>query len=205
MVPFALGTALAGKFRGNSGIVAVFMGDGTLGQGIVYECLNIAARWRIPVLFVVEANCYAMSTPTIVQHAGDASERAIPFGIPSTTADGNDVFQVYDTCASLVQQVREEHFPRYLVLQTYRLGPHSKGDDVRSQGEIDTHRKKDPIARLRKQLVAENEKQVNSMEKEVEERIQSAVQAAQQAPVWDLEPFLDECAITGVTDEHDIS
>ncbi|HEY52541.1 MAG TPA: thiamine pyrophosphate-dependent dehydrogenase E1 component subunit alpha, partial [Caldilineae bacterium] len=137
MVPNAVGSAVAEKHKGTGAITLVFIGDGTLGQGVVYESFNIAALWSAPVLFVVENNQYAQSTPYTLEHAGRLTERASPFGIRSHAIRADDVFSVRDAAREAVAYVREQCAPYFLHLETYRLAAHSKGDDLRPQEEID--------------------------------------------------------------------
>jgi TPP-dependent pyruvate/acetoin dehydrogenase alpha subunit len=140
--------ALAEK-QNNTGAVAIsFIGDGTFGEGAIYEAFNIAALWKLPVLFVVEHNQYAQSTPSQQQHAGKLNTRVDTFGIPVTTVDGNDVMAVYNATSNILASIRTNFSPQMLFLETYRLGPHSKGDDFREVSEINAHKNNDPILLL---------------------------------------------------------
>jgi TPP-dependent pyruvate/acetoin dehydrogenase alpha subunit len=155
MVPVAAGMAMARKLDKEAAVVAVFMGDGTFGQGVVYETLNIAARWRLPVVFVVEDNGVAQSTATKEQHAGDLETRATTFQIPVYEADGMDVTSVAGSARVAIDQVRSTVSPAMLYLRTCRFGPHSKGDDFRPAAELAALRDRDPIARLGRDLDAQ--------------------------------------------------
>jgi len=152
IVPNAVGAAFAEKLQGSGAITVVFMGDGTMGQGVVYESFNIAARQSLPILFVLEDNQFAQTTPKALVHAGTLSSRANSFNIPTEQVDGNDVMAIYHTTQQIVNQVRQQPAPFFLVLNTYRLGPHSKGDDTRDRAEIDAHRQNDPLRRLAQTL-----------------------------------------------------
>lgn len=154
MVPLASGAALAEKKRETGAIVIVFIGDGTMGQGIVYESLNIASCWQLPVLFVLEQNCYAQTTSFQAAHSGWLERRAEPFDIATTVLDGNDVVLVYNEVREIAARVRSACRPHFLVLNTYRLGPHSKGDDIRSAEEISTRMSAEPLVRVRQKLDA---------------------------------------------------
>ncbi|HJV75267.1 MAG TPA: thiamine pyrophosphate-dependent dehydrogenase E1 component subunit alpha [Noviherbaspirillum sp.] len=155
MPPVATGMAFAEKLKGNKIVSVVFLGDGAMAEGTLYEAMNLAALWKLPVLFVVEHNGYAQTTHWSVQHAGDLANRAPTFGVPVTDIDGNDVLQVAESAARLVHEIRETNEPKMLFLRTYRLGPHSKGDDLRDQQEIAFQRTQAPLARARKQLDAD--------------------------------------------------
>lgn len=147
-VPVVAGMALAEKMKNSGAIATVFLGDGTFGEGVVYEAMNVAALWRLPMLFVVEHNGYAQSTPAKNQHAGVLAERAEPFGIRVTVEDGMDVSRVHDAARGVVERIRADSFPGMLFLNTYRFGPHSKGDDTRDPEEIAQHRTRDPIPKI---------------------------------------------------------
>ena len=106
IVPCAAGMALAEKFKQSGNIAVVFLGDGTLGEGVVYETLNLASLWNLPVLFVVEANGFAQSTPTALQLAGSFTQRAEAFGIRAMEGDGNDLEAVLRLAGEAVAAVR---------------------------------------------------------------------------------------------------
>lgn len=144
-VPIAAGMALAEKHK-HSGVVSIVcLGDGTFGQGVVYEAMNIAALWQLPMIFMVENNGIAQTTPAGMQHAGDLAARAVPFGIPVTRIDGQDVDAVYEASRAVLSAVRDLAGPQMLFFDTCRFGPHSKGDDTRTAGEIAQLRTRDPI------------------------------------------------------------
>jgi TPP-dependent pyruvate/acetoin dehydrogenase alpha subunit len=152
MMGVANGMAFAEKAKKSGAVVAAFMGDGAWGEGIVYEALNMAALWKLPLLAVVEHNQYAQSTHWRLEHAGDLWERPRAFGIPTTVVDGNDIEEVARASAAVAGVIRSGGGPQVLFCQTYRLGPHSKGDDLRDPAEIEAARKNEPIARLRARL-----------------------------------------------------
>ena len=151
-VPAATGMALAEKLRQTGAIVAAFLGDGAFGEGIVYESFNISALWKLPMLFVVEANGYAQSTPTALQHSGDLADRPRAFGIETRELQVLSPVEVHAAAASMVQMVRETSNPACLVLHTYRLGPHSKGDDTRTPEELAEAGDADPLNRMLREL-----------------------------------------------------
>jgi TPP-dependent pyruvate/acetoin dehydrogenase alpha subunit len=183
IVPVATGMAFAEKRKRTGAIVTVFIGDGAFGEGVVYESLNIAALWKLPILFVVESNGYAQSTPTHLEHAGRLEARAEPFGIPVRRLEASDPRCVYDTAREMIGDVRGESRPGLLFLQTYRLSPHSKGDDTRDPSEIEEHRQRDPLALLREKL---DPAWRESVEAQITDRVERAIAAAQQAPWAEL-------------------
>jgi len=145
ILPNAAGIALAEKTRQNHRLVVVFLGDGTFGEGVVYEVLNIASLWALPLLLVVENNYYAQSTPLQGAFAGSFTKRFEAFAIPCTEAQTTDVLEVRHLALDQVAYVREKTQPAALVLHTYRFCAHSKGDDVRDGAEVATKRKQDPL------------------------------------------------------------
>ncbi|EGX58209.1 dehydrogenase, E1 component, alpha and beta subunit [Streptomyces zinciresistens K42] len=146
-LPLAVGIALRCKRTGSGRIAAVFVGDGTWGEGAVYEALNMAALWRVPVLVVVEHNGIAQSTPTSLQMAGSVADRAAAFGIDFLEVTGHHVSDIRERLAPVVRRVREEHRPAVVQFTTHRLGPHSKGDDTRDPAEVELLRAGDWYAR----------------------------------------------------------
>lgn len=149
-IPAALGGAFAERDKGAIGVS--FMGDGTMGEGLVYECLNLASLWSIPVLFVVEDNAIAQTTPSALGIAGSIRDRAKPFGIRTVSVHGTDVDQIFEVATDLTDYIRRERRPAWLHLRTYRMGPHSKGDDTRPEDEIAEACRHDPIALYRSRV-----------------------------------------------------
>ena len=133
----AAGMAFAQKKAGRDAIVFDFMGDGTLGEGIVYECLNMISLWSLPILIVLENNHIAQTTPTDRAVAGSMPARFEAFGIPATHLDTYDVTEILSTAGELTRKVRRESRPQALVIETARLGTHSKGDDTRNPMDVE--------------------------------------------------------------------
>jgi pyruvate dehydrogenase E1 component alpha subunit len=141
-LPVAAGTALHLKRARPGALACVYIGDGTWGEGAVYEALNLAALWRLPLLVVVENNGIAQSTPTARQLAGTIAGRAAAFGISHLGVDSLDVTEIRRALAPAIGAVRHGE-PLVVEFATHRLGPHSKGDDTRSQEEIEHARSHD--------------------------------------------------------------
>ncbi|MBI5210274.1 MAG: pyruvate dehydrogenase [Elusimicrobia bacterium] len=146
IVPVAAGLALGLKLKGSNDICVVFIGDGTLGEGVVYEALNIASKWALPLLIVLEDNLYAQSTPRSQTLAGDIGKRAEAFGIPAAACDTWRPEELVAAAGRAVEGVRAEGRPRLLVIGTYRLKAHSKGDDDRDPAEVRAYAEKDPLS-----------------------------------------------------------
>jgi 2-oxoisovalerate dehydrogenase E1 component len=144
-VPVATGTALAEKVLGTKAITVCFMGDGALGEGVVYESLNMASLWNVPILFIVENNRYAQSTPVELNLAGSITRRFEAFGIETSEIESNDIGELLPKFEFAFRYVRENQRPHCLTIHTYRLGPHSKGDDTRDPEEIASWKRKDPL------------------------------------------------------------
>lgn len=172
MSPVAVGMAFAEKFKKSGAIVVQFMGDGAMAEGAVYEAMNLAALWELPILFAVENNQYAQSTHWNLQHSGALEQRSEAFGVPVSDIDGNDVECVHETTQRLINEIKTQSSPRLLFMRTYRLGPHSKGDDLRNTEEIEHHQQKEPLRRLREQL---DPSWVSKIEQEIRHEVTSLV------------------------------
>jgi TPP-dependent pyruvate/acetoin dehydrogenase alpha subunit len=144
--PVATGMALAEKHRGSGAITVAFLGDGALGEGVVYESLNLASLWGAPILYVVENNGIAQTTPASLGVAGSMPARFEAFGIAAVELDTSDVFEIHALAGELLAEVRSTRSPRALVLHTCRFGPHSKSDDTRPTADVERMRaERDPL------------------------------------------------------------
>lgn len=190
-VPIALGSALAHQVRGTGGIAAVFFGDGALAEGVVHESLNLAALWRAPLLFVLENNGWAEFSPGTSQFAGDVHALAAAFGIASRRVEQDDPVAIADAAEALVAEIRAGGGPRLLECVTTRVQGHFEGDPqkYRSEGELDRLAAKDPLARCRARLARSKAAaaRLESLEAEVERRIEHALEAARAGGEPDLE------------------
>lgn len=187
IVPVATGMALAEKSRGSQAVVVVFLGDGTLGEGVIYEALNLASLWSLPVLYVLENNRIAQTTPIELAVAGEIGARFQAFGLQVDELDTSDVEEIAVAAGRAIGQVRQQIRPRALILHTARFGPHSKGDDTRSLQEIDHLRAvRDPVALQAARLPVD---QRQSLEEVVRLEIGQAFQRALEAP---SHPFPEE-------------
>ena len=138
-----VGLDLSERRAGNTDLACVYIGDGTWGEGIVYESLNIMSLWKLPVLVVVENNAIAQSTPTRTVMAGSLGARAAAFGIPHTRCDSTDVKAIRALLAPVVDGVRGGQGPAVVEFLVPRLGPHSKGDDTRTHEDLEALRRND--------------------------------------------------------------
>jgi pyruvate dehydrogenase E1 component alpha subunit len=188
----AVGVGLALQMQHKNQIVVVVFGDGAANEGIFHESMNMAALWKLPVLFVCENNQYGMS-----MHVNRATaklpiaQRAEGYGIPWHYIDGNDLLLVYETMSAAVNQVREGQGPVFVETETYRYFGHSKSDRnlYRTKEEIDRWRELDPILRVRRALLENGillEDQLDEIDQEALQVIEAAVEFAENSPEPDV-------------------
>jgi len=174
VAPIATGIALGEKTAGTGGVVVVCLGDGTLGQGVVYESLNLASLLRLPVLFLVEENGYAQTTPVALGVAGDIAGRGRAFGIESSELESSDVEEIIPWASACIDRVRSSGEPHWAVIHTCRLGAHSKGDDTRDPAEVAALAHRDPLAIQRARV---SDEEAARSEAQVAERIARALES----------------------------
>jgi 2-oxoisovalerate dehydrogenase E1 component len=192
-MPLSVGAALAVQIRGGDQVVIAFFGDGASNQGIFHESLNLAAVWRLPVLFVCENNQYALSTSYKRSTAGPAiAARAAGYGIPGVTIDGNDLLEVHATMGEAIARARAGEGPSLVEALTWRWGQHSMRanlPDPRTDDEMASWQAKDPIARFRHVLtereVASGDR-LDAQEQAAETEIDRAVAFAEASPEPDF-------------------
>ena len=188
-IPLAAGAALSAKRNGRGQVAAAFFGDGALNQGLMFEVMNMAAIWRLPVLFVCENNGFGEFTAIEDVTAGaDPLARGQTFGIPSQTVDGMDVLAVRAAAQSAIERARQCGGPSFLVCNTYRYGGHHAGDkqDYKDAEEAKAWRLKDPIERLSRQLITTkmaSEAAITTLKQEIEQEVRTAVEMAKAAPL----------------------
>jgi len=182
MLPLAVGMSLAEKSAGRGRVVIAFLGDGTLGEGVTYESLNMAALWSLPVVFVLEDNRYAQTTPISLNLAGDMAGRFTAFGIPLNEADTTDVQEIRSIGDRAISQVRASGGPCAVILHTYRFAPHSRGDDTRDPAEIALFRERDPLLLNGRRL---DEASLRELNKAVETEVAAAFRQAAEDPLAD--------------------
>jgi len=178
IVPVAAGMAYAKALRGSQEIAAVFIGDGTLGEGAVYESLNIAAKWSLPLLVVLENNLYAQSTSQALTLSGEIEARADAFGIRTMKSDTWNPLRLIDTMAEAVHYVRSERHPLFLRVDTYRLMAHSKSDDNRNPVEVAGYWERDLLFRAAKEFP----ELMAPIEERLLAKLDAAVEEAESSP-----------------------
>jgi pyruvate dehydrogenase E1 component alpha subunit len=186
--PVACGVALSFKMRGEKDrIAAVFFGDGSANEGAVHEAMNLAAAWRLPVLFICTNNGYGMSTPLKkAVNDTDLTKRGYPYGIRSTEVDGNDVLAVIETVGEARAYIVREERPAFVVEHTYRTCGHSKSDcnRYRTKEEIAEWESKNPVARFARSLLENGftEAELAAMDERTDKAIDEAAAYAEACP-----------------------
>ncbi|MGV9006155.1 MAG: pyruvate dehydrogenase (acetyl-transferring) E1 component subunit alpha [Brevundimonas sp.] len=186
----ALGTGLAfsGRYRGDDSVAFIYFGDGAANQGQVYESFNMAQLWKLPAIYIIENNQYAMGT-SIERSSSttDLYQRGASFGIPGEQVDGMDVLAVRDAVATAVKRAREGGGPFILEVKTYRYRGHSMSDPAkyRSKEEVDEVKKtRDPIDHIKTLLTAAKatDDELKAIDAEIKAIVAEAVQFAQESP-----------------------
>lgn len=180
MTPIGVGIALSNKIKKNDKIVMCFIGDGTLGQGIIYEAFNIASLWELPIVFVLENNKIAQSTHINQTLSGSIKQRAEGFGLEYFASNTWDIDDLMDTLEKATTLTRKDKKASFIEIETYRLSPHSKGDDNRNLKNIQEYELKDL---LNKEL-----KEKTTLLLDVQKEINEAVSKAQQSPFTNQKP-----------------
>jgi len=191
-IPIAVGVGLSLKMQKRDQIILCFFGDGAANTGPFHESLNMAAIWKLPVVYVCENNQYAMSFSVkkafAIEHISD---RAAAYGMPGVTVDGNDLLAVYEAVSQAAKRAREGEGPTLVENVTYRWRGHSKSDAnrYRTREEIEAWKKKCPIKRFRAHLIEEGvltEEEADRIEQEAYAAIDAAVAFAEASPEPDL-------------------
>jgi pyruvate dehydrogenase E1 component alpha subunit len=184
------GAGLAAKMEGQRGVAVSFFGDGASNAGPFHECLNIAATWKLPMIYVCENNMYAAQTPAAATHAqSDVALRAAGYGIPGVVVDGNDIFAVYQAAHAAVERARSGAGPSLIECKTYRWRGHTERrsiPDPRDRAEIAAWQQRDPIALLERRLKEQGEFDdagLQAMEAEVMRALDAAVAFAEASPL----------------------
>jgi pyruvate dehydrogenase E1 component alpha subunit len=205
-LPMAAGAAWSAKLRGTDQVAVAFFGDGATNIGAFHEALNLAAVWKLPVLFICENNFYMEYTPigavTAAEHP--AADRAPAYGIPAEVIDGNDVTVVHDAVERAAKRARDGGGPTVIEAETYRHHGHSRTDPAkyRPQEEVERWLKHDPLDLARARLEAQgvDPEQIRAIDERAAEHVAAAIDAAKNAPEADpAEAFTDVWADGGAT------
>ncbi len=202
-LPLAAGIGLASDYLGQDSVTVCMFGDGASNTGNFGETMNLAALWKLPIVFLVENNLYGMGT-SIERHSAvtDLSRKAEGYGIPGERIDGMDVLAVRECVAEHIRQARDLHRPTIVEAFTYRFRGHSAADPevYREKGEVEEWRKKDPVSTFAQRLVAEgvlSEDDVKRIRQHAEERVMEAVAFADASPEPPLESLYEKLYVVG--------
>jgi TPP-dependent pyruvate/acetoin dehydrogenase alpha subunit len=197
-IGMAVGAALAVKKQGGNQVVIAFFGDGAANQGILYEAMNFASVWSLPVIFLCENNHFGEFTPYQKVTAGEICMRATGFGLPGVSADGNDIFGVAEVVSQAVARARQGAGPTLVECVTYRIYGHHSGDPgtkYRSQEEVQSWKARDPIEALGNWLV-ENKgtrrEDLQAIDDQVGAKIKEAIDFGIQSPLPDPSEVTDD-------------
>ncbi len=198
-VPLSVGAALAATRKGEDHVAVAFYGDGGTNQGVVHESMNLAAIWKLPVIFVCENNLYAESTP--VEYATaipNIADRAAAYGMPGMIVDGMDIFAVYDAAGEAIGRARSGQGPTAMECKTYRYYGHTSMDNpqsYRTKEEEEEWWARDPIKQFRERVIKEKtlkKKDLDVIDKEVEALIEESVKFADDSPIPDPSELIDD-------------
>jgi pyruvate dehydrogenase E1 component alpha subunit len=187
----AIGTGLAfsHKYKEDGGVCITYMGDGAANQGQTAECYNMAALWKLPVLYVIENNKYAMGTSTTRHAAGELYKRGEGYSIPGEQVDGQDIFEMQKAARQAFDYIREGNGPYIIEAMTYRYRGHSMSDPAkyRTKEEVSSYKdERDPIDRLKRFMIEEagmnEDKDIKPIDKEIKQIVNEAAEFAQESP-----------------------
>ncbi|CAA9320287.1 MAG: Acetoin dehydrogenase E1 component alpha-subunit [uncultured Frankineae bacterium] len=203
-IPIGTGSAWGDKQLGRDNVTVTFFGDGASNQGVFFEAMNLAAIWKLPVIFAVENNGYTEWTPTEKLTAGRIADRAAPFGIPAVQVDGNDVLAVRAAADQAVARGRAGEGPTLIECLTYRWHGHNEGEETfagnyRPQEEQDSWRAREPIAAYTRHLVSTGtctQDDVDRIDAEEVARVDDALAFAEQSPFPDPSEALEDVFAT---------
>ena len=201
-LPVAVGAAMGSRMQGHDRVVVSFFGDGASNQGACHEAMNLAAIWKLPVIFLCENNQYAVTTHfNDVVAVENISDRAAAYNMPGILVDGQDVIAVHEATAEAVSRARAGDGPSFIEALTYRYEAHSEGLErilrkpYRTEEELNLWKQKDPIEIHKQVLIANgisNEEEIAGIHTEVVEAINGAVQFARESPYPEPEDLLTD-------------
>jgi pyruvate dehydrogenase E1 component alpha subunit len=202
-LPLAAGVALASDYTETEDVTLCMFGDGATNTGNFGETMNLAALWKLPIVFMVINNQFGMGT-ALERHSAvtDLSEKAAGYGVPGRRCDGMDVLDVHATVSEALEKVRSERTPLLVEAVTYRYRGHSMADpeDYRSKDEVEEWRESDPLTAFPKRLTQEgllSEEDDERMDKEAVAAVDAAVDFADKSPFPDLDSLYDDIYVIG--------
>ena len=186
-IPIATGAAYSAKYRGTDQVTLAFFGDSASNEGTFHESINMAAAWNLPCVYIIENNLFGISVDIRrVTKEHQLSKRAVGYGIPGVTIDGNDVFKVYETVKEAVERARKGEGPTLIECLTYRWQGHHVGDpgEYRDPQELADWKAKEPIGVLEKRGLL-TDAEIQEIKDSVEAEIQAACKFAEESPYPD--------------------
>jgi pyruvate dehydrogenase E1 component alpha subunit len=202
-LPLAVGVGLACDYTETDDCILCMFGDGASNQGTFGESMNLAALWKLPVVFMVINNQFGMGT-ALERHSAvtDLSKKAEGFGVPGTRCDGMDVLDVHACVSEALRKAREERAPQLVEAVTYRFRGHSMADpeEYRSKEDVEEWRKRDPVGVLGQRLVEEDllsEDDLEKLDQKAVQRVDEAVEFADKSPFPDLDSLYDDIYVYG--------
>jgi acetoin:2,6-dichlorophenolindophenol oxidoreductase subunit alpha len=197
----ATGAALSAKMRGSGQVAVCFFGDGALGQGLLYESMNMASLWKLPVIYVCENNLYGEYTPASETVAGEILARARAFGVHAESVDGQDVQTVNRTMRRLVERARRGEGPAFIEAKTYRYYGHFQGDMVtyRTDDELNKYKQRDAIQSVRNYAIQHGmatAEELDAIDARTREHLEKAWKAAKAAPWPDESELLTDVYVS---------
>jgi pyruvate dehydrogenase E1 component alpha subunit len=197
-VPLATGAAFGEKYKGTDALTLCFLGDGSLTEGEFHECMNMAALWKLPIIFFCENNLYGMGAPVSeVLAVKDIYRIAEPYGIPSRQVDGMDVLAVREAMLEVVEHVRSGQGPYFIEALAYRFRGHSMADpsEYRNKDEEEYWKTKDPIPNFRSLLLSDyavTEAELDAVDSAIESAVDAAVHFAEESPMPEAESLYED-------------
>jgi TPP-dependent pyruvate/acetoin dehydrogenase alpha subunit len=197
-IPIGVGAGLGIRVRGGDQVAVIFFSDGACNNGVFAESLNLAAIWNLPVVFLLENNQYAVSSPIEeMSRIPDLHQRALGYGVPAHLVDGNDVLAVYEKTIEAAKACREGKGPVMIEAKTYRHGGHHVNDPglYMRKDRLEYYKDRDPVKRARAYLMEQaecSEERVSAIEQQAQEAMEQAVEYAKNCPEPSVEAFLEE-------------
>jgi pyruvate dehydrogenase E1 component alpha subunit len=197
-IPIGVGAGLGISVRGGDQVVAIFFSDGAANNGVFPESLNLAAIWDLPVIFVLENNHYAVSSPIEeMSRIPDLYKRAEGYGVPAGAVDGNDVLAVYEKTGEAAEICRKGKGPVLIEAKTYRHGGHHVNDPglYMPEDRLEHYKARDPIKTGRKYLLEQgkcSEDEILAIERDIEQKMEKAIEFARNSPQPSVQEFLEE-------------
>lgn len=187
-MPLGVGAALAAQYQQSQAVSIAFFGDGAANQGVFHEALNLAAVWKLPMVFICENNQYALNTAfNQTTSVPQIADRASAYGVTGVTIDGNDAVEVYEVTRGAIEKARSGQGPSLIEAMTWRWGPHSMRANLReprTEEAMSTWKARDPLIRLQETMVAARvpSERIEQVKAAIEQEIESAVTFANQSP-----------------------